>query len=236
MSIIDFNRRLAELEAAAGRTERKLDQLRNKLDNTKGPMDQLTEQAEATGSAVGRIGGQVVELVSLAQDNWTPALQGVMWDMYEITRSIEQTEGVSRDILDRLATKMDEMIPQYDLWMKHFLSQAERGELSLDELNAKIEEWFGMPGIRQMNSMLHGDIDNFLLSLRKMMGEIEEAGDEAIAIGERVEKQAEEIRNTTSGMERAGDSPAGTMGTAPSEGVTAGGTIAALQIIRGRLK
>jgi hypothetical protein len=181
------------------------------------------------------VNGVIIEAVRMSGEA-VPTLQGVMWDMYEITKSVEETEGVSRDILDRLAKRMDETIPQYNLWMKNFLAQAERGQLSLEELAAKIEEWFGMPGVRQMNSMLHGDIDNFLLSLRKMMGEIEEAGDEAIAIGERVEKQAEEIRNTTSGMERAGDSPTGTMGTAPSEGVTASGTIAALQITRGRLK
>jgi methyl-accepting chemotaxis protein len=235
VSLINFAQRLAQLEAAAARTEGKLDQLKNKIDNVKGPMDQLIEQAEQTGSAVGNVNGVIIEAVRMSGEA-VPTLQGVMWDMYEITKSVEETEGVSRDILDRLAKRMDETIPQYNLWMKNFLAQAERGQLSLEELAAKIEEWFGMPGVRQMNSMLHGDIDNFLLSLRKMMGEIEEAGDEAIAIGERVEKQAEEIRNTTSGMERAGDSPTGTMGTAPSEGVTASGTIAALQITRGRLK
>lgn len=235
MSLINFAQRLAELEAAAARTEGKLDQLKNKIDNVKGPMDQLIEQAEQTGSAVGNVNGVIIEAVRMSGEA-VPTLQGVMWDMYEITKSVEETSGVSRDILDKLAQLMDETIPQYNLWMKNFLAQAEQGKLSLEELAAKIEEWFGQPGVKQMNSMLHGDIDNFLISLRKMMGEIEEAGDEAIAIGERVEKQAEEIRNTTSGMERAGDSPTGTMGVAPSEGVTASGTIAALQITRGRLK
>ena len=68
MSIVNFKQRLQELEAQLGRVEQKLDQVKQKIDNTKGPMDQLREQAEATGSAVGNIGGQMVEMVRTASE------------------------------------------------------------------------------------------------------------------------------------------------------------------------
>lgn len=210
MSVINFNQRLAELEAAAARTEGKLDQLKNKLDNVKGPMDELIAQAERTGSAVGDVNGVMIEAVRMSGEV-VPTLQGVAWKMYEVQKEIEKAEGVSRDILDRLALKMDAMIPQFDLWTKHVLQMAADGEMNLDELMKKLEEMMSDPSTRQLNALFNNDIDGFLLELRRMKEGIDDAANAA-------EKAAERVREATTSGVTGGSSNTGGMGGASGSG------------------
>lgn len=226
MSIIDFAQRLAELERQAARTEGKLDQLKNKIDNTKGPMDELVAQAERTGSAVGNVNGVMIEAVRMSGQA-VPTLQGVAWKMYQIQKDMENAEGVSREILDRLALKMDSMIPQFDLWTKHVLQMAADGELNVDELMKKLEEMMSDPSTRQLNSLFNNDIDGFLLELRRMKEGIDDAAKTATEAAERV---AESMTGGVSG----GSSNTGGIGSS-NGGSSSGGTMTGGSSVAGAL-
>lgn len=171
MSVINFMQRLAELEAAAARSEATLNRLENTINNVRGPMDELIETAERTGSAVGDVNGVMIEAVRMSGEV-VPVLQGVMWEMYRVREELEEQEKVSTDILDKMAGKMDAFVPQFDLWTKHWLALAANGKMSLEELEKTIEDWFRSPGIIQMNTMLGGDINGFILAFRRLMKEI----------------------------------------------------------------
>lgn len=74
-----------------------------------------------------------------------------------------------------------------------------------------------------------------LLAVAEMIGMIGEAAKLATADIRETVKAAETATATSSSVTRASNAPAGTMGAAPSGGVTTNGLSAALQITRRRL-
>lgn len=174
MSLISFNQQCAETSRVINQTARDVAILKDQVNGVKGPFDQLLAEADRVGSACADVGGAIVEAVRLSGEA-VPTLQGVAWELYQTTQKIEETTKVSRDVLDQIASVMDKSVPQYELWTKHWLALAEQGKLSLKDLEKTIEDWFGSVGIQQLNTVMHGDIPNFILAFRRLMKEIDGA-------------------------------------------------------------
>lgn len=210
MSITNFSQQLARMAQQVQQNTQDLHEIRNEIEGAIGPMDELIQKAEQVGSAVANIGGQMTELVSLNQSNWTPSLEGVVWQLYEVQKEIAKTETVSRDVLDRIVPLIDSMTPHFELWLKKILQMAADGELTLEEMEKKIDDFVTSVGATQLNSMFHDDLPGFVIEFRKLMDEIkrgEKTMDDAEAMFDSVTGAAreakaavEEARNTASGM------------------------------------
>jgi phage shock protein A len=224
VSIANFSGALRGLGTTLDRIEQKLDRVKQKIENTKGPLDSLIAQAEKAGSAVGALGNAMVEVVSLDQSNWTPALQAVQWQLYEVQKAAKETEVVSRDVLDKISNLVDERMPHFELWLKKILQMRADGELTLDEMQQKIDDFATSVGVAQLNSMYHDDIPGFVIEFRKLMEEIkrgektmDEAGaalDEITGKAKTATKEVEKTRNTVAGITKG--SAGGSMGASSS--------------------
>ena len=207
MSIVNFSQQLQKISALVKKNTQDLHDLKNNIEGVQGPMDQLIAKAEQVGSAVANIGGQMTELVSLNQSNWTPALEGVVWQLYEVQKVAKETETVSRDILDQIVPLIDSMTPHFELWLKKILQMGADGELTLEQMQQKIDDFVTSVGATQLNSMFHDDLPGFVIEFRKLMEEIkrgektlDEAGAALDEVTGKAKKAAEEVRNATGGM------------------------------------
>lgn len=221
MALIDFAQRMREIEEATARTEDAVNKLKNTIEGVKAPFDDLIETAERTGSACANVGGAIVEVVRLS-GTVTPALEGVMWEMYQMTEKLEDVKTVSRDVLDQVAQRMNTFVPQYELWTKHWLALAEQGKMSLEELEKQIEDWFNSPGIIQMNTTLGGDIPNFLLEMRRLMKELKEAENPVDRFGRALDKLTDQAEDATKAVEEVKKTTAGMTGVGGKKGSTPG--------------
>ncbi len=213
MSIVNFSQQLARLSGQVQKNTQDLHEIRNEIEGVMGPMDALIAKAEQAGSAVANIGGQMAEMVSLNQSNWTPALEGVVWQLYEVQKSVEATKTVSRDLLDQIVPLIDKHMPNFELWLKKILQMAANGEITFDEMQQKIDDFASSVGVTQLNTMFGNDVPGFIIEFRKLMDEIkrgEKTMDDAEAMFDGVTKKAkeatkavEEARSTTSGMSKA---------------------------------
>lgn len=221
MSIVNFSQQLAKISAQVQQNTQELHDLSNTIEGVQGPMDELIQKAEQVGSAVANIGGQMTELVSLNQSNWTPSLEGVVWQLYEVQKVAKETETVSRDILDQIVPLIDSMTPHFELWLKKILQMAADGELTLEEMEKKIDDFVTSVGATQLNSMFHDDLPGFVIEFRKLMDEIkrgEKTMDDAEEMFDSVTEKAreatravEEARSTTSGMTEGTGGPASSL-------------------------
>lgn len=224
MSIADFNAGLSNVQTQIDKTNVKLDEIHQKVMNLKGPLDEIAAKAQEVGSAVGEVGGVVVEAVRLSGEA-VPMLEGVAWKMYEIQKDIERTEGVSRDILDRIKLKVDEMAPNWKLWLDHFLQQAADGEMGIDKLRATIEEFLGSAGIQQINAAAYGnDIQGFLLALRRIIEETNSAADSIDKAADRIAEAENRTSGVTGGSSNTGGVGASTGGAGSSGSSMTGGS------------
>ena len=246
MSIAQFGQSINGVIPRLERLEVKLDALAGKIPAVRNELDALTKQAEAVGSAVGQIGGTMVEVVSLNQSNWTPALEGVVWQLYEVQKAAEKTEVVSRDVLDKISNLVDERMPNFELWLKKILQMRADGELTLDEMQQKIDDFATSVGVTQLNSMYHNDIPGFIIEFRKLMDEVkrgektlDEAGAALDEVTGKAKKAAAEVRNVTGGMTSGTGGTPGAMGSASGASgqggsMTAATLATAIQTLRGR--
>ena len=241
MSIVNFSQQLAKISAQVQQNTQELHDLSNTIEGVQGPMDQLIAKAEQVGSAVANIGGQMTELVSLNQSNWTPSLEGVVWQLYEVQKVAKETETVSRDILDQIVPLIDSMTPHFELWLKKILQMGADGELTLEQMQQKIDDFVTSVGATQLNSMFHDDLPGFVIEFRKLMEEIkrgektlDEAGAALDEVTGKAKKATEAVRETTSGIS---GTPGGssTMGASTGGGTTPTGLTLAIRQQQGRL-
>lgn len=219
MSVINFAAELAKLSAQVQRNTQELSNLKNAVEGTKGPMDQLIAKAEAAGSAVANINGVMVEMVSLNQSNWQPSLQAVQWQLYEVQRAAEETKTVSRSLLDQIVPLIDERMPNFSLWLKKILQMAADGELTFEEMQQKIDDFVSSVGVTQLNTLYGNDVPGFIVEFRKLMQQmkdgqktLDDTGRALDTVTGKAKETTKAVEQTTGGKTRQGSGSATTMG------------------------